>query len=156
MTATQEKPVEPTKKKGKKKFLLIGLVLVVAIAAGAYFFVLKKPAKATKAVKTPAAPISYTMPSITTNLNDSHIVQVQMILELAPGSSKATVAHDLPQLNNAAILGFGSMSYSQLLPTSGRTQAAVAIAKDFNAVLHKGSKPYSTVQNILFSQFIVQ
>jgi flagellar FliL protein len=96
------------------------------------------------------------MPSITTNLDDAHIVQVQMILELAPGSSKAAVAHDLPQLNNAAILGFGGMSYSQLLPTSGRTQAAVAIAKDFNAVLHQGPKPYSTVQSILFSQFIVQ
>jgi flagellar FliL protein len=148
---------EEPKKKGKAKFLIIGLVVVIA-AAAAYLFVLKKPAASVKSAKTAAelASVSYTMPTITTNLNDGHIVQAQMILELAPGDTKAEVAKELPELNNAAILTFGSMTYSQLLPTTGRTQAAATLANAFNTVLHAGHKPFATVESILFASFIVQ
>jgi flagellar FliL protein len=158
--APAEAPLEnPPKKKGKKKLILLLLVIVViAGGGGAYFLLGKKPAKPVKGSKAKVVlpSISYTMPAITTNLDDGHIVQAQMILELAPGDSKSEVVKDLPQLNNAAILTFGGMSYSQLLPTVGRTQAAVTLANAFNTVLHAGARPWDTVQSILFSSFIVQ
>lgn len=154
MATKTAKSTEETPKKSKKKLLIIVVVLLVVGAAAAYFLVLKKkPASKTKVA--PVA-ITYTMPSITTNLDDSNIVQVQMILELAPGDTKTEIAKDLPKLNNAAILAFGGMSYNQLLPTSGRTQAAAALTQAFNQVLHSGAKPWDTVDGILFSNFIVQ
>ncbi|WP_276941526.1 flagellar basal body-associated FliL family protein [Ferrimicrobium acidiphilum] len=161
--ATRMAPAEATtteepKKKGKKKLLLIIVLVVLLAAAAAYFLLLKKPAKTIKGAKTAAelTSVSYAMPAITTNLDDGHIVQAQMLLELAPGDTKAEVIKDLPQLNNAAILTFGGMGYSELLPTAGRTQAAVSLTNAFNAVLHTGAKPWDTVQSILFESFIVQ
>lgn len=161
--ATKMAPAEATateepKKKGKRKLLLIIVLVVILAAAAAYFLLLKKPAKALKSAKTAAnlPTISYTMPVITTNLDDGHIVQAQMLLELAPGDTKAELVKDLPELNNAAILTFGGMGYSGLLPTAGRTQAAVKLEDAFNSVLHAGAKPWDTVQSILFESFIVQ
>ena len=143
-------------KKGEKKLLLaILLVVLLGGGAGVYMFVLKKPTKPPTA-KVALHSVSYTMPTITTNLDDGHIVQAQMILELAPGDTKTEVTKDIPQLNNAAILTFGGMSYSQLLPTAGRTQAAATLQAAFNTVLHTGKKPWDTVDSILFSSFIVQ
>ncbi|MGC9155798.1 MAG: flagellar basal body-associated FliL family protein [Ferrimicrobium sp.] len=158
MAPVEATPEEQPRKKSKKKLLLIIIVVMVLAAVAAYFLVLKKPTKATKGAKTAVTlpSISYTMPVITTNLDDGHIVQAQMLLELAPGDTKAEVVKDLPQLNNAAILSFGGMGYSELLPTSGRTQAAVTLTNAFNAVLHTGPKPWDTVQSILFASFIVQ
>ncbi|WP_298210254.1 flagellar basal body-associated FliL family protein [Ferrimicrobium sp.] len=157
MAPAEATPEEQPKKKGKKKLILV-LLLVVVLAVAGYFLVLKKPAKTAKGAKTVVTlpSVSYTMPVITTNLDDGHIVQAQMLLELAPGDTKTEVVKDLPQLNNAAILSFGGMGYSELLPTSGRTQAAVALTNAFNAVLHTGPKPWDTVQSILFASFIVQ
>lgn len=150
--AIEEKP----KKKGKKMVMII-VPVVVILAVAAYFLILKKPTRPIKGTKAAAlVSISYTMPTITTNLDDGHIVQAQMILELAPGDNKAEVTKDLPELNNAAILTFGGMGYSQLLPTAGRTQAAVALTNAFNTVLHTGPKPWDSVQSILFASFIVQ
>ncbi len=161
--ATRMAPAEATtteepKKKGKKKLLLIIVLVVIVAAAAAYFLLLKKPVKTIKGAKTAAelTSVSYAMPVITTNLDDGHIVQAQMLLELAPGDTKAEVIKDLPQLNNAAILTFGGMGYSGLLPTAGRTQAAEKLTNAFNVVLHTGVKPWDTVQSILFESFIVQ
>ncbi len=154
--AKTEQATEAPPKKGKKKLILIVLlVLFIGGGAGVYMFVLKKPAKPSTA-KVVLHSVAYSMPMITTNLNDGHIVQAQMILELAPGDTKTEVTKDMAQLNNAAILAFGGMSYSQLLPTAGRTQAASTLQAAFNNVLHAGKKPWDTVDSILFSSFIVQ
>lgn len=79
-----------------------------------------------------------------------------MVLQLASGDTTAEVAHDLDELNNAAILTFGQMSYGQLLPTAGRVAAASALEGAFNHVLASGAPPHDEVVGIEFTSFIVQ
>jgi flagellar FliL protein len=144
----------PKRKRRKGKLILVVVVLLI-VAGAAGYLVLGRRSTTTRA-KVPATPVAYALPQLTTNLDDGHIVQAQLLLELAPGDSTATVAKDLARLENQEILTFGSMTYSQLLPTSGRQQAAAMLASAFNRVLAKGRPPHDRVVSILFESFIVQ
>jgi flagellar FliL protein len=145
---------EAPKRKGKKKLVIV-VVVLLAVAGATGYLVLgrRSPAARTRAVPTP---VPYALPQLTTNLDDGHIIQAQLLLELAPGDTTTTVAKDLARLENEEILTFGSMTYSQLLPTSGRRQAAEMLAAAFNRVLGVGPPPHARVVSILFESFIVQ
>ncbi len=144
---------EKGKKKGKKLFLLILVVLLLGGGAGGYLMLssAKRPQG-----KVSLPPVTFSVPQITTNLDDGHLIQVSMILVLDPGDSTALVRADLDQLENAAILAFGSMSFGQLSPSSGRVAAQQVLANTFNAVLHHGKKPWDTVTGVEFTNFILQ
>jgi len=154
-TAEVAPATEAPKKKGKKKLLIIVLVLVL-VAAGAAGYLLVGGRAVGKGAKVVPTPVSYALPQLTTNLDDGHIVQAQLRLELAPGDATSLVVKDLAKLENQEILTFGSMTYSELLPTAGRQQAAAMLASAFNRVLGAGPPPHDRVVAILFESFIVQ
>lgn len=158
--ATQRQAAEeaPAPKKGKKRLLLI-LIIVLVLAGGgggAYEFLLAPHPAAKRHHGPPPPGPTYTFPQLTTNLDDGHIVQLSMVLQLASGDTTTEVSHDLAELNNAAILTFGQMSYEQLLPTAGREAAASALEGAFNQVLARGASPHDEVVGIEFTSFIVQ
>jgi flagellar FliL protein len=152
-------PAEGGKRKGKGKLLLLVLLILVLLGGGgaaAYVFVLKGHVRSTVHHGPPPPGPTFTLPQLTTNLDDGHIVQVTMVLELASGDTTAEVSHDLNALNNAAILTFGQVGYSSLLPTQGRVQAASELESAFNQVLGAGPAPHDRVVGIEFTSFIVQ
>lgn|GEM_PF-3162212 len=153
----QQAEEAPSTKRSKGKLLVV-LVLVVLLAGGAAAYVLLLRPKPTQRAHRSAPPPgpTYTMPQLTTNLDDGHIVQLTMVLQLAPGDTTTEVSHDLIKLENAAILTFGQLGYSNLLPTTGREQAASSLAAAFNQVLAQGPAPHDKVVDIEFSSFIVQ
>ena len=144
---------EKGKKKGKKLLLLLLLALLLTGGGGGYLLLssAKRPAS-----KVPPPPVTYSMPQLTTNLDDGHLIQVSMILILQPGDSTAVLRGDLDKLENAAILAFGSMSFGQLSPSVGRLGAQQTLASTFNTVLHRGRKPWDTVTGVEFTSFILQ
>ncbi|MHB8189193.1 MAG: flagellar basal body-associated FliL family protein [Ferrimicrobium sp.] len=158
MATKMVEPKEKEKKKGgKKKLLLVALVIVLAGAVGGYFFLFS--AKKTPNHKAPKLIVvgpNFNIPQLTTNLADGHIVQVSMTLELAAGDTTQEVIADEAKLEDTAILVFGSMTYSQLLPTSGRTAAEMTLASQFNQVLATGNPPHDSIVNVYFTSFIVQ
>jgi flagellar FliL protein len=157
-TATEEKDKagkakSKEGKKSKKKLVILIAVVAILVAAAVSYFLFFSGAKTKKPVPIP---VDYSFPQLTTNLDDGHIVQVDMTLVLKPGDLTAEVNRDLPKLQNAAILTFGQMSFSQLSPTSGRLLAESQLTDVFNSVLHSGPKPWDTVLTVEFTSFIIQ
>ncbi|MCL4314000.1 MAG: flagellar basal body-associated FliL family protein [Actinobacteria bacterium] len=144
----------PAKKSKKKILILVGLVVVLLAAAA----VLLGPKLLHKSKPNPAdVPLGkiFSLPQVTTNLADGDLVQVTVALQLTKAADITKVEADEPRFSNAIISVFGSMRFSQLLNSAGKTQAQAAILSDVQEILgDNGGLPQ--VVAVYFTTFTMQ
>ena len=142
------------------KWLLIGLLVLVAIgaglAAGQSVGVLHLPFIGHAVRRTPPpAPVSVDVPTITTNLGDAdgtHFAQVSLTVSLADARVAKEFNAKLPAIEDAVIADLRETSSAQLNAAGGMTGLRTAVAASLTHVL--GSP--NAVQAVYFTQFIVQ
>lgn len=115
----------PPRRRRRRLLLLLPLILVLLAAA-----VLLGPrllgAKKSHASGRPAAAapgVMVGLPTLTTNLDDGHLVQFRLDLELAPGVAATAVTAEEPRIADAEISVMGRWSMSAILAPGGRSRA---------------------------------
>lgn len=181
-----EKPAEAPKKSRKKLIIFVMLGLVLASGgAGAAWFMLKKPADGTHVVekKPPPKPVFAPLDVFTVNLQDARgerFAQVGVTLQLKDVATENELKERLPAVRNEILLLLSSKRIDELLTDEGkrelaqqiraRTAQAMGVAAPAAAVVAAAAAPAaasaasaakvaqveSPVQDVLFSQFIVQ
>lgn len=165
--------------------LALGLVLASG-GAGAAWYMLKKPADGTHVAekkKPPAKPVFAPLDVFTVNLKDERgerFAQVGVTLELKDAEAENELKERLPAVRNEILLLLSSKRIDELLSDEGkralaqqiRTRAAYGMGVKLDepapaaapgapavaavAAAPKAALVENPVQNVLFSQFIVQ
>ncbi len=175
-----ETPAEAPKKSRKKLIIVLALGLVLASGgAGAAWFLLKKPADGTHVAekkKPPAKPVFAPLDVFTVNLKDERgerFAQVGVTLELKDAEAENELKERLPAVRNEILLLLSSKRIDELLSDEGKRELAqqiraraahgMGVKPDDAVVAHAGAAApkaapavENPVQNVLFSQFIVQ
>ncbi len=147
---------KPDNKKGGtgKKLAFISVPVLLVAGAGAYFgmgMLSSKPAKA--AVQQP---VNYDIGPITTNLSDGHIIQEQMTVVVAGDVTSAELKTDQPQITNMVIETLSGWSYNALLSPSGKGELRNQIETRLDALLKTIPGTKATVDELYFTNFIMQ
>lgn len=180
---SDETPAAAPEKSRKKLILFAALGLVLACAgagAGAAWFMLRKPADGTHVVekKPQAKPVFTSLDVFTVNLQDARgerFAQVGVTLQLKDTATENELKERLPAVRNEILLLLSSKRVDELLADEGKRElaqqirartaqamglvvaalpAAAAAASAPSAV--KPAPMENPVQDVLFSQFIVQ
>jgi flagellar FliL protein len=174
---TPDETASAPQKKSSLKWILLGVVLLLALGAGGAFawFKFMTPHKAETAAdsskpadgKTEAkdgeksgdqtagskiGPI-YDLDPFIVNLADAdpRFLKVTVKLELDGGSAKVEVGERIPQVRDAILLLLSSKDSQVLKPTSGKLQLRDEIIQRINSLLTKGQ-----ARNAYFTEFVVQ
>lgn len=147
---------EAPKKKGKGK-LVIGLVLVLALVGFKEKGMFIKPhyTAAHPAPNGEIYPLANTSP-FTITTEDGHTVETNVALQLTSVASAKTLAKDEPAIESIVIQVFGSMSYGQLLPPSGRATAQAAILQQVQKLLGPVDGSPQVSQVLFTGSFVLQ
>lgn len=175
-----ETPAAAPKKSSKKLIIIVTLGLVLASGgAGAAWFMLKKPADGTAAAekKPPVKPVFTPLEVFTVNLQDprgERFAQVGVTLQLKDTLAEAELKERLPAVRNEILLLLASKRIEDLLTDEGKRELAQQIrvraghgmglkvdeaaapAAAASGPAPKVAAVENPVQNVLFSQFIVQ
>lgn len=145
----------PTAKKSRKKLIVIVVVLLVVVAGGVYESGMlgKQKPKAAAVVVTPGPVVS--LPQLTTNLSDGHLVQLSLAAQLAPGQKSTAVKASVPRIENLMLSIYSRYSYSQLLDDAGRTRAADEVLQGMRKILG-ATKANPIVSAVYYTSFVMQ
>jgi flagellar protein FliL len=175
---TTEEAVAPPPKKSSLKWIVIGLVLLLAIGGGGAFAWLKfmaphraeakagdakggdtksgetKPGEKSgeAAVTTKIGPIFDLDPFIV-NLADPEprFLKVTVKLELDSAVAKSEVSERIPQVRDAILILLSGKESQTLKPTAGKLQLRDEILQRINSLLSTGQ-----ARNAYFTEFVVQ
>ena len=155
-----ETPAAAPPKSRKKLIIVVALGLVLASGgAGAAWYMLKRPADGTAVVekkKPLPKPVFAPLDVFTVNLKDERgerFAQVGVTLELKDTDAENELKERLPAVRNEILLLLSSKRIDELLSDEGKRALAQEIRT--RTVQGMAGKP-EAVQNVLFSQFIVQ
>ena len=161
MPKTIETAEAAPRKKGGKGKLVLGVLLVVGLAAG-YFLGMKGGKKAEAqagAAGVPGAPTTTVLKPpgeildlepITLNLADGRFLKIGVSLQLAKGSSAEHMKTESAKALDATIALFGARTYAQLTAPGGRDQAKAELSQKV-AGLYEGN-----VLGVYFTNFVMQ
>jgi flagellar FliL protein len=131
---------EPKEKKSKKKLIII-LVAVIALAGGAYMFVLKP-----KPTGPPIPGNVVKLDPIQINLASSHYLRLTMALQMVQGAPDA----DGSKAADAAINIFSGLPMSEVNQTSERLALKKVLEKKLGTLYDK------QVMGVYFAEFVTQ
>jgi len=115
----------PPRRRRRRLLLLLPLIAVLAAAVvligprllGAG----KSHASGRPAARAPGVMVG--LPTLTTNLDDGHLVQFRLDLQLAPGVAATAVTSEEPRIADAEISVMGRWSMPAILAPGGRSRA---------------------------------
>lgn len=147
--------------KSKKKIYLIAAItlLLIAGAAGGWFYLQDKNAAAGSAqVEAPKAPVFITLEPFTVNLQTEDIdqyLQTQFSLQVADSGEADNIKLYMPQVRSRLLTLLSSRKASELNTPEGKQQLTddiiAQVKKPFTA---KG--PEQKVSNVFFTSFVIQ
>lgn len=155
----KKKPKKP-KATGPKRFIkpVIG-VLVLAFVAHTAEGKFVKPHYSTAHPAPNGAIIALVNSAgtgtITTNLSDGHLVQLQVSLQMSSVGSSKSEAKEEDALLGATINLLGNDTYNQLLAASGRAQLQSQLLGNYQRILGK-SEGAQEVTGVYFTSFVLQ
>lgn len=143
MPAGTETGAAPEEKKSRKKLVIISVVLVLAIAGAAYWFVLKP--KGPEPAPEPGEVV--TMEPIQVNLAEGHYLRMALALQLT-----TTVAHeaDGSKALDLAIATFSGQSVDTLAAPEKRAQLKEKLLSEIEHAYH------GDVMDVYFTEFVTQ
>jgi flagellar basal body-associated protein FliL len=148
---TDAEPKKP--KKSKKKFIIIGVILLLVVGYEAQSILLKPHYKVGQVV--PAGVVN-TLGQLTINLSDGHLVQVTVALQLSKVAAIKTINTDLPRFEDAITTVFGDQTYAGLLKPAGRLAAKAQILALCQKITGTVNGAAQQVQAIYFTGFVIQ
>jgi len=145
-----------------RKVLIIGAVVaVLALGGGGYYFMShKSAAEGPKAAeKAPPKQLQYLpLDTFTVNLNDAgqeRYLQVTINLELIDAATAEALKRQMPSLRNKVLLHLSSKAADELLSREGKEKLATELADEMRKSL-EGTTPTKGLEQVLFSQFVIQ
>jgi flagellar FliL protein len=144
---------EGEKKGSKKKLIIVGLVVVLAVgyvAKGKLMKTVYKPGQ-----PVPAGTID-PLSQMTMNLSDGHLAEVTVALQLTKVADAKTVTADTPRFEDAIITVFGGETYAQLLTNAGKNTARQQILQQCQQILGTTDGAAEQVSAVYFTDFVLQ
>jgi len=134
--ATSKDADAKPKKSTKKLKIVLGVVVLLALVGFKEKGVLLKPhyTPGHPAPNGVIYPLTNTAPFTVTTVNDQ-LVQTDVALQLTTVANAKKLAEDEPAIESDVISVLGSMTSTELLPPSGREQAAQAILAEVQKLL---------------------
>ena len=154
---------EEAPKKSKLPLIIIGAVVVLALAAGGAWFFLKgddsdgdkEKAKA-KASAIEAIPVYMPIDTLTVNLKDSRqYLQLTITLQLKNGEDSALVKLYMPQVRTRALIILASKKPEDVISSEGK----LALLEELKTITEK---PFTEklepieILDVSFTSFIIQ
>lgn len=175
----------PAKKSKKLLFIILGVVVLALIGAGAAFFILKKntaepgdghaeePVAEYHAPDPGTPPTFLPLDSMVVNLADpggNRVVQLAITLRVQDTQTGDAIKVYMPSIRNGILLLVSQRTAEEILKTEGKEKLAEAIIEEISGVMgyeideqeEAGTKkkrrraPPNPLQGVLFSSFIVQ
>jgi flagellar FliL protein len=157
-----EKKDEEVPKKSKLPLIIIGAVVVLALAGGGAWFFLKgdpeevdEKAKA-KASAVESIPVYMPIDTLTVNLKDSRqYLQLTITLQLKNGEDSALVKLYMPQVRTRALIILASKKPEDVISSEGK----LALLEELKTIT---AKPFTEklepieILDVSFTSFIIQ
>jgi len=158
-----EEKSEEGQKKSKLPLIIIGAVVVLALAGGGAWFFLKggdadaekEQAKA-KASALEAIPVYMPIDTLTVNLKDSRqYLQLTITLQLKNGDDSALVKLYMPQVRSRALIILASKKPDEVISSEGK----LALLEELKTITEK---PFTEklepieILDVAFTSFIIQ
>jgi flagellar FliL protein len=158
-----EEKSEEGQKKSKLPLIIIGAVVVLALAGGGAWFFLKggdadadkEQAKA-KASALEAIPVYMPIDTLTVNLKDSRqYLQLTITLQLKNGEDSALVKLYMPQVRTRALIILASKKPEEVISSEGK----LALLEELKTITEK---PFTEklepieILDVAFTSFIIQ
>ncbi len=156
---------------GKKKsfllFAVVGVVVLLGLGAGAYFFLFSTPSEeelakqvakeseqAPKSLPAPKIGVMFELNPFVVNLADPrarHFLKTTITLELVNDAAKERAQALLPRIRNDIILLLSSQTMEDVITMEGKIRLRDEMMARLNRILGQ-----ELLLNIYFSQFVVQ
>ena len=162
-------PVNPPRGRRKKLIALLALSVLLAGGGAGAWLVAQPPATApaAQARKPARTPRFLTLEPFVVNLQDEggeRYAQIAVTLQFEDPGIEVTLKDRLPAVRNNILLLISSKRADELLTTDGkqqlarqiRSRAALGLGLEWPAPGSTGKQPENPIQDVLFSQFIVQ
>lgn len=135
----------------KLLIIIIAVVLIVIFAAVAVFIMLQKPSTSKPAPPTAAQLQSwqYAADKITTNLQGSSIIQLQVTLQANNSNVTQELTDRAVQVDDTIIGVLHNLSSNTILQPGGRTILKDQIMKDINSFLTSGKIISVYIQSLI-------
>ncbi len=157
ITASQE----PKRKKPSKRVLLIGgLVFLVLLGAGSFFFLSprlkggKSPTGPQKSAAAEKAGHLYALEPFLVNLADSEAsryLKIRMELESSEAKPHEEYEKKLPQIRDALLSLLASKTYQEVLDSEGKRKLKDEVLGRLNPLLS-----HFKLKKVYFTEFVVQ
>ncbi|MDM0042960.1 flagellar basal body-associated protein FliL [Variovorax dokdonensis] len=138
--------------------VLLGVVLVGAGGAGAWFMLGRQSAPAQAAAPVLEKPIFVTVEPFTVNLQDEgrpKFLHLGMTLRVRDEKSRAQVAEFMPELRSRAMLILSNRKPDTLVSTEDKSRVAEEIRTEMNRPLAE-DMPSQGIAGVSFNTFVVQ
>ena len=164
MATSIEKDTPPDKSEVKVKaksklrmVLLSCLVLGLAAAGGAYYYLYLQPHE-TKAVLKVEAPIFIPLEAFTVNLqpgNRTRFLHVAITLKMADAPSQLRITQYLPEVRSRVLTILSNREAESLITLEGRTKLSGEILTSLSQPFGP-NLPKQTVAGVMFTSFMLQ
>ncbi|PWI58194.1 flagellar basal body-associated FliL family protein [Sulfoacidibacillus thermotolerans] len=137
----------------RKRVVLIGILAIGVIVVGgaaAYEFVIK-PMDSGPPSAAQLAAWQYSVPKITTNLQDNGIIEMQVTLQAPSAAVAAELSDRAAQVEDAVIAVLHGLSGQQIMQPGGRHLVKLLVLKRINSFLTSGK-----VTEVYIDSLIVQ
>ncbi len=154
---------EEVQKKSPKKFIVIGVVLLL-LGGGAFagwkFFLAEKPLSdgeqmSPEAAQKAAAPgIMCSVDPFIVNLLDQggkRYLKAQFEIEIEDESLKKELSQRMPQLRDAILMLLASKTFADISIPEGKVQLRTELTERINSILKEGA-----IRTLYFTEFVVQ
>jgi len=149
-------------KSKKMLFIIVGAVLLLAIAGGAAFMLMgSKPKKAdehTEEKETSKVPVFVVIEPFVVNLqqeNGDQFLQVALTLQVPNGETAETLKLFMPQVRSRLLMVLSSKKASDLLTNEGKRNLTDEIIDQLGEPFAGGGKG-PTITDVFYTSFVIQ
>lgn len=146
------------KKSKKMLFIIIGLVVAIAGAGGAWFFMKKGEVKHEEVKAQPAKPpVFLPLDTFVVNLQGEggEFLQVNMTLQMKEQIDVEVLKTYMPLIRSRIISLLSAKQPADILTADGKTKLAAELSESIKQPFDKGVEP-AKVDAVFFTSFVVQ
>lgn len=151
-----EKRAEGKGGKGSKPVLLIGIVLIVGLAGGAFAGKMLFSGKGSSEPQKPKVGHTLDLGEFLVNLDDEHYLKAGVALGLKEGIPAEKLNEQSAPLRDAVLMAFASCNRSELNTYEGKQKVKEHIRERVNEVLHEKTHDKESVLEVYFTSFVTQ